>query len=70
MLKCPKCGNGKLYGVESITTPENEVYRRRKCCNCGYMFVTVEFEVEYDSTVKKIWCDHYKKEKRSKKDND
>ncbi|MCM1363418.1 MAG: hypothetical protein NC215_00340 [Ruminococcus sp.] len=66
MMKCPECGNGKLYGVDSVTTPENEVYRRRKCGACGHTFVTVEFEVEYDNSVQKVWRKHYQEKNRSK----
>ena len=53
-MDCPKCG-GKVHAQDTVHTPENETYRRRKCAECGFMFYTVEYEVEYDKQVQKIW---------------
>lgn len=43
---CPKC-NAKSSIVGSILNAgDNEVYRRRKCRECGHIFYSVEFEVD------------------------
>ena len=44
-MKCPKCG-GEVKLLESINTPSNEIYRKRKCKDCKKIFYTIEFEVE------------------------
>lgn len=44
-MKCPKCG-GEIKLLESINTPSNEIYRKRKCKDCKKIFYTIEFEVE------------------------
>ena len=50
---CPKC-KGKLRTIDTVNTPDNEVYRRRHCKECGYEFYTIEFEAECDDNLQII----------------
>lgn len=53
-MKCPKCG-GKSTVKDTLHTEENETYRRIKCSDesCGYIFYTVEYEVEDSDALRK-----------------
>ena len=53
-MNCPKC-NGKVLVVDTVNLPSNEIYRKRKCSECGYSFYTAEFEVEYDQGFANEW---------------
>ena len=48
---CTKCG-GKIRVVDTYHSNNNEIYRRRKCDDCGRGFYTVEFEVDDDERLK------------------
>ena len=65
-MVCPKCG-GKLHTEDVRNNPEtNEVYRKRRCYICDYVFFTMEFEVERD----KNFLDTFTKCcRKSKKEN-
>jgi len=40
---CPNCGSEKKVKViDTRSTPENHVWRRRACYACGYVFSTFE----------------------------
>ena len=54
MMKCPEC-NGNTTVVLPLTNDENEIYRFRKCKECGHKFYTIEFEVDRDAHFKKEW---------------
>lgn len=44
-MYCPLCG-GKTGVCENVLNDkENEMYRRRKCKECGHKFYTLEFVV-------------------------
>ena len=58
-MKCEKC-SGKLRVIDSVNSPDNVIYRKRKCVNCGFIFYTIEFDVEY-SDIKKEWNKYYRK---------
>lgn len=53
-MKCPKCG-GKATVKNTLHTDDNETYRKIKCqdIECGNIFYTIEYEVEYDERLKK-----------------
>lgn len=54
-MKCPKC-NGKVYVTDTTNNDEDhEIYRRRVCKECGKIFYTTEFEVEYTDDFAKIY---------------
>lgn len=53
-MVCPKC-KGKLKVIDSMDVSQNEVYRRKKCLNCGHLLYTCEFEVEATKLFKKEW---------------
>mgnify|MGYP006383826749 CR=1 FL=1 len=44
-MRCPAC-KGKLKTVDTIPYSDNSIYRRKRCLECGYLFYTIEFEVE------------------------
>lgn len=40
---CPNCGSKKkLLVIDTRTTDENHVRRKRSCYACGYVFTTYE----------------------------
>lgn len=46
-MKCEKCGGENVYVKDNVfVPPENTIYRKRICKDCGYEFFTVEFAVE------------------------
>ena len=51
-MTCPKC-DGKLKIRSTLLSDENEVYRQKKCLSCGYLFYTIEFEVENNKLLQK-----------------
>lgn len=53
-MKCPKC-NGKVQVVDCVNTQYNEVYRKRKCTECGHVFYTCECMVYPDEEFKEEW---------------
>lgn len=67
-MTCPEC-DGKVRVADTVQTPGNEVYRRRECLACGYIFVTVESEVERDKIFKKVWNSNYRKSKKGEIEN-
>ena len=50
-MKCPKCSN-KSTVIDYVKTPENEIYRKRKCKTCGHIFYTMECDCEKIEFVK------------------
>ena len=59
-MVCPKCG-GKIHVVDNVNTNENETYRQKECRKCGYIFYTVEFEVDNDKSLKYIWKNNHRR---------
>lgn len=53
-MRCPNCGKKeKVRVIDTRTTPENHV-RRKKCCyGCGYCFTTYELPANEYGTYKK-----------------
>ena len=43
-MYCPKCESENVYVMESRTVDGNRIYRRRRCCDCGNRFNTLECE--------------------------
>ena len=50
-MKCPNCGE-KLYVVNTLPY-EDQIYRQRKCKNCGDTPWSIEYIVEKNDTLKK-----------------
>lgn len=60
-MTCPKCNSTRIAIRDSVNnTEENETYRKRVCADCGRIFHTVEFEVEYNDRFKKEWHKYYR----------
>lgn len=57
---CPKCGGKTKIGAVCIK-PDSEVFRRRKCIDCGYSMYTAEFEVERSGKFKVDWRKYHRK---------
>jgi transcriptional regulator NrdR family protein len=62
-MKCSKC-SGKVKVLDTIHSAENEIYRRRKCLECGRIFFSTEFEVETTAD----FLDEYHKSYRTTKE--
>lgn len=69
IMKCSACG-GKVTVTTALPGADNEIYRKRKCTECGRISYSTEFEVEFDDKFQKEWLraysakmDHYKKRK-------
>ena len=58
-MKCPEC-EGEVRVVDTVKTPQNEVYRRRKCVKCDHAFYTVEFEADVTDRFKAEWIEHHR----------
>ena len=41
-MKCSTCG-GNTYITDTIVTPNNEIYRQKKCKDCKKIFYTILF---------------------------
>ena len=54
MMTCPMCG-GKCQTVETLDSPDNDVYRQKNCLHCGYKFFTLEFVVQNNEGFQKEW---------------
>ena len=65
-MNCPKCG-GNVKVIDNAHTPQNEIYRRRRCSACKHIFYTLEFEVEYNDQVKKEWNEFVRTSKHKRK---
>lgn len=62
-MNCPKC-KGKLTVCDTVDVEgTNEIYRKRKCLECGHIFFTVEFEVDYTEDFEEIWSKNHRKTK-------
>ena len=65
-MKCPKC-EGKVRTIDCVNTRHNEVYRRKKCTECGLEFYTCECVVKPDKEFKGEWGLNYRKHKKEEK---
>lgn len=57
-IKCPRCKDGKTIVIDTAhNNADGETYRKKKCTICGYIFHTIEFEMETcnDESVKQTW---------------
>lgn len=54
-MNCPKCKSKKVTVKDAVDVSWNEVYRAKKCQDCGHLFFTCEFEVEPTARFKKEW---------------
>lgn len=54
-MKCSKCGSNNLRVMDTFSDLDEEIYRRRKCLDCGEKIYTVEYEVEPNEEFKKAY---------------
>ena len=53
-MNCPQCGlKKKLKIIDTRTTPENYVMRKRACYACSYVFTTYEVRASEITLLKK-----------------
>lgn len=66
-MTCPNC-NGPVKVVDTTHIPDdNEIYRKRQCCECKFIFYTTEFIVEPDSLYRKLWTDYNRANSKNRK---
>ena len=72
-LFCPKCGVKSIVLDSALDKENNELYRKRKCVQCGQDFFTIEFVVDNDEKFQEFWLElkrehrrNYKKEREKK----
>lgn len=66
-MTCSECG-GKLKAIDSVHTPEYEMYRLRRCDGCGRIIYTVEYEIEDTEDVRKTWSKYHRANSSNRKD--
>lgn len=54
-MKCPKCNGKTTVTDNALNTSDNEMYRKRKCLECGHIFYTTEYEVERNYKFSMEW---------------
>ena len=60
-MHCPKC-EGKVTVCDTVHVKKtNEIYRKRKCTDCGHTFFSVEYEVDNDDALGLIWARNYRR---------
>lgn len=60
---CPKC-SAKTKVIDSRSC-EEEVFRKRKCIKCGYIFYTEEFESDESiEGMRYIWSENTRKRRQ------
>lgn len=59
-MNCPKC-EGKVTVKDTVHTEHNEIYRRRQCLACKYVFFTSEQIVSPDDEYRKEYYKNYRK---------
>lgn len=62
---CPECGGRSNVIDNSYNSKCKELYRKRKCEECGTEFFTVEFEAVCNRQFKREWWLYHKKKKRT-----
>lgn len=54
-MVCSKCGGKVKVDMVVKNEDKNEIYRKRKCKNCGRYFYTMEFESHFDDRFRKAF---------------
>ena len=70
-MLCPKCEKEKLAVIDTVKNQDdNEIYRRRRCKNCGHEVFTVEKTTTSTFDFFDKWFSHHRwrdKKKHSQK---
>ena len=66
-MVCPKC-NGQLKTTITMPVSMNEIFRLKKCIDCGRLVYTAEFEVEPNARFRKEWNEYAAERKSKNKD--
>lgn len=66
-MLCPKC-KGKLGVIDNVNAPDNELYRLRRCKECGHTIYTIEYEADADKYFLNRWDEHHRNRHRNKKE--
>lgn len=54
-LICSECGGSLMVQRAVFDEVNQEVYRRRKCDNCGRVVFSIEYEIETTDKVEQLW---------------
>lgn len=61
-MVCPKC-EGKVRVIDNVSTPDNEMLRKRVCLDCGEITFSIEHTVSPGtelSELMKKWQEHHR----------
>lgn len=61
-MKCPKC-DGHVKTIDRANVAWNEIFRKKKCDDCGYVFATAEMVVEPNKRFRREFMHFHKKHK-------
>ena len=66
-MNCSNCGSDAISVIETRSL-DSFVYRRRQCLDCGAMFYTKEYAIEFNDGYEAIqkWHILYRKEHKNK----
>lgn len=67
MLVCPRCGEDAKVVDNVNNFFDDEVYRKRKCTDCGHIIYTVEREVQISKQFLDRWNKHHRQSYTRKK---
>lgn len=64
-MLCPKCG-GKSGVIDTVKNPvDNEIYRQRKCTDCGRVFYSIETKADCNQDfMEEKWHKYYRRKRR------
>lgn len=68
-MVCSKCGGKSLVKDVTYNPDENEIYRFRRCTNCGFRFYTVEYEVIVNKRFEEDWAEFHRSKIHIKEEN-
>lgn len=67
-MNCPKCHSNNIETIDNVNNKrENEILRKKKCCDCANIFFTVEFIVEVNKRYEEEWAEFYRHPTQKKK---
>lgn len=54
-MTCPNCGGERVSVTDTIPGFRTEVFRRRRCTDCGFVFRTVETQMSDTPEMRFRW---------------
>lgn len=59
-MYCPYCSSKTTVLDDVLYEKENELYRKRRCPSCGFIFHTCEMTIEETEEFKNIWKESHR----------